>query len=136
MAQMKTHRAMPVLQVRDVLASEAFYARAGFSSHGTFGDPPAFCIVQRGEVTLALDKSEDGPIPGNQWWAAYIYVEDAEALRTEFLDHGLEPTEMHRPTEYGCIDFDLIDPDGHRIAFGQALNPEPGPGLHDDPGRG
>lgn len=133
---MKTLRVMPTLQVSDVAASVAFYERLGFESHGYWGDPPEFCIVQRGDVTLGLDLSRDGSIPLNQWWAMYIYVEDAEALRTEFLGHGLEPTEMHRPTHYGCIDFDIVDPDGHRLAFGQALNPEPGPGLGHERGRG
>lgn len=133
---MKTVRAMPVLQVRDVAASTAFYARLGFASHGAHGDPPAFNIVQRGDVTLALDLARDGTIPVNQWWAAYIYVEDAEGLRAEFVAQGLEPTEINRPQEYGCIDFDIVDPDGHRIAFGQSLNPVPGPGLDDDRGRG
>jgi len=133
---MKTLRVMPTLQVSDVAASAAFYERLGFASHGFWGDPPEFCIVQRGEVTLGLDRSRDGSIPLNQWWAMYIYVEDAEALRAEFLDLGLEPTEMHRPKHYGCIDFDVVDPDGHRLAFGQALNPVPGPGLGDERGRG
>ncbi|MEM6661405.1 MAG: hypothetical protein AAF666_04415 [Pseudomonadota bacterium] len=133
---MTTHRSMPVLQVRDTKVAEAFYGRAGFASHGIFGDPPAFCIVQRGDVTLGLDRSEDGTVPLNQWWAAYLYVEDAEALRAEFIEQGLEPTEMNRPTEYGCVDFDLIDPDGHRIAFGQSLMPDPAPGLSTERGRG
>jgi predicted enzyme related to lactoylglutathione lyase len=124
-----TLRAMPVLQVSDVALSAAFYERLGFSSLGSWGDPPGFCIVQRGDVTLALDRSRSGEIPRNQWWAAYVYVDDAEALRSEMAQAGLEPTAMHRPEDYGCIDFDVVDPDGHRIAFGQALNPVPGPGL-------
>lgn len=133
---MKTLRAMPVLEVSDVARSEAFYERLGFASHGTWGDPPGFCIIQRGEVTLALDRSGSGKPPLNQWWAAYIYVEDAEALRAEFAAEGLAPTKMHHPDSYGCIDFDIVDPDGHRLAFGQALNPDPGPGLDHDGGRG
>ena len=132
---MATLRAMPVLQVTDVDRSVAFYGQLGFASHGTWGDPPAFCIVQRGDVTLALDRGEGQP-PVNQWWAAYIYVEDAEALQAEFDALNVQTTQMHRPTEYGCIDFDVVDPDGHRIAFGQSLNPVPGPGLDTDRGRG
>ena len=132
---MKTIRAMPVLQVSDVSASVAHYERLGFSSHGAWNDPPDFAIIQRGDVTLALDRGEGAP-PTNQWWAAYIYVEDAESLRRELLAEGLSPTEMHRPEYYGCIDFDVIDPDGHRIAFGQALDPTPGPGLTEDRGLG
>ena len=125
-------RAMPVLQVTDVDRSVDFYARLGFFSHGTWGEPPEFAIVQRGLVTLALDKGE-GPPPLNHWWAAYVYIEDAEALRETFAQAGIAVTEMHRPTHYGCIDFDVVDPDGHRIAFGQALNPVPGPGLGEPP---
>lgn len=132
---MATLRAMPVLQVTDVDRSVAFYGQLGFASHGTWGAPPAFCIVQRGDVTLALDRGEGQP-PVNQWWAAYIYVEDAEALQAEFDALNVQTTQMHRPTEYGCIDFDVVDPDGHRIAFGQSLNPVPGPGLDTDRGRG
>jgi hypothetical protein len=41
-------RSAAVLQVTDVKRSEAFYVdRLGFRSHGTWGDPPDFCIVQR-----------------------------------------------------------------------------------------
>lgn len=132
---MTTLRAMPVLQVTDVSASEAFYARLGFASHGAWGDPPSFAIVQRGDVTLALDQG-DAPAPVNQWWAAYVYVDNVEALREEFQNSGFSPTELHHPEHYGCIDFDIVDPDGHRIAFGQALNPVPGPGLSNDRGQG
>ena len=135
---MATLRVMPVLQVRDVSCSMAFYERLGFSSHGSWGEPALFAIVQRGDVTLALDRArQDDPIPVNQWWAAYVYVDDARALREEFVALGLpDMTEMHHPEHYGCIDFDVVDPDGHRIAFGQSLHPVPGPGLDDDRGRG
>lgn len=135
---MATLRSMPVLQVRDVARSSAFYEKLGFASHGVWGDPPLFAIIQRGDVTLALDRArQNGPIPLNQRWAAYIYVDDAKALRDEFAALDLpELTEMHFPDDYGCIDFDVVDPDGHRIAFGQSLHPVPGPGLNDDRGRG
>ena len=128
---------MPVLQVRDVAASEAFYGKLGFASHGSWGDPPAFCIVQRGEVTLALDRSGNGEVPANQYWAAYVYVSDVDALHAEFSALELpEVTSIRRGNEYGCEDFDIVDPDGHRLGFGQSLNPEPGPGLCDERGRG
>ena len=133
---MSFHRAMPILNVRDIAESLRFYEKLGFESHGFWGDPPGFCIIQRGDVTLALDRKDAQDMPVNQWWACYIYVGDAEALMTEFNEHGVETTEMHRPPHYGCIDFDVIDPDGHRIAFGQSLNPVPGPGLNDERGRG
>ncbi len=84
-------RGMPVLQVADVARSEAFYRDAlGFRSHGSWGDPPAFAIVQRGRVTIALDCSRGGaPVPDNQYWAAYLYIEDADALAEEFRRRGV-----------------------------------------------
>ncbi|MEM8728555.1 MAG: hypothetical protein AAGF79_01460 [Pseudomonadota bacterium] len=134
---MTMRRAMPVLQVRDVAASEAFYLTLGFDSHGIWGDPPAFCIMQRGEVTLALDRGRDGEVSCNQWWAAYIYIDDVAALHSEFAALDLpELTEIRRDNPYGCDDFDVVDIDGHRLAFGQSLNPEPGPGLETGRGRG
>lgn len=127
---MMTHRAMPVLQVRDVVASEAFYRQLGFDSHGPWGDPPAFTIMQRGDVTLALDRARDGVVRPNQWWAAYVYVSDVDALHAEFARLDLpELTGVRRDNPYGCADFDVVDIDGHRIAFGQSLAPDPGPGL-------
>ncbi|MFN3144772.1 MAG: VOC family protein [Paracoccaceae bacterium] len=115
---MRLERAMPVLQVRDVAVSAAFYERLGFGA-SLWGDGPDFAILTRGGVTLGLDRARDGTVPMNQWWAAYVYTDDVEALRAEFAAAGVAPTEMHRPTGYGCDDFDVIDPDGHRIAFGQ-----------------
>lgn len=134
---MSTLRAMPVLDVSDVNASTAFYERAGFSSNGVWGNPASFGIVQRGDVTLGLslaDRSQ--PVPVNHGWAAYIYTDDVTGLHKEFAEADLSPSEIRRPEHYGCDDFDVRDPDGHMIAFGQARTPEPGPGLSHDRGRG
>ena len=132
---MQTHRAMPILEVSDVDASVAYYQRLGFANGGVWGDPSNFAIVQRGDVTLGLRK-RDGTIPVQEWWAAYIYVDDAKALHREFEAAGLDPAELKNPTDYGCIDFDIIDPDGHRLAFGQDLDPKFGAGLGPNKGAG
>lgn len=131
-------RCMPVLQVADVKRSMAFYCdRLGFISNGTWGDGPNFAIVQFGRVTIALDRSQgDGPIPVNQYWAAYLYVEDADALSARFREHGVEILRGPEDTFYGSRDFDIRDPDGHILAFGHDLEPdEQEPGLVDDEGR-
>ena len=135
------NRAMPVLQVHNVTASTAFYCdKLGFASHGfwTDEDPdrPEFCIVQRGDVTLALDRARDGSVPLNQYWAAYVYVEDADALHAELAGLGVDIVEPPRDTGYGLREFTLRDPDGHLIAFAHdAVRHEPfGNGL--GPARG
>ncbi len=125
-------RSMTVLQVADIKTSEAFYCeKLGFQSHGTWGDGPDFCIVQRGKVTIALDRSRaEVPVPNNQYWAAYIYAEDADALHAEFKGKGVEIVRELENTFYGLRDFDVRDPDGHLLAFGHDLEPgEAAPGL-------
>ena len=124
-------RAMPVLQVADVGRSERFYCdKLGFVSHGSWGEGPEFCIVQSGRVTLALDRARDGSVPLNQYWAAYVYVEDADALCAEARAQGVAIVRGPEDAPYGLRDFDIRDPDGHIIAFGHDLSPgAAGPGL-------
>ena len=125
-------RAMPVLEVRDVVASATFYEKKlGFDAGQIYGDPPAFCIVGRGTVTVALDQSREADrAPQNQYWAAHVYVADANALCAQYRANGVEIVREPEDTFYGCRDFDVRDLDGHLIAFGQDLQPsEAGPGL-------
>ncbi|MEL7182900.1 MAG: VOC family protein [Pseudomonadota bacterium] len=133
---MSTLRAMPLLEVTDVTRAAAFYGRLGFANHGAWDDGGVaqFTIMQRGDVTLGLTLA-DTPAR-NTWWATYIYVSDVAALHAEFTALGIEVTPINHPDHYACDDFDVVDPDGHRIAFGQARAPKPGPGLGDDRGRG
>lgn len=133
---MAFQRAMPILEVRNVDRAVRFWARAGFATHGTWEDngTPSFAIVQRGAITLGLTR-RDAPAT-NAWWAAYLYVDNLADLHAEYAAAGLCPTQIHRAKDYGCDDFDLICPDGHRIAFGQDRAPEPGPGLSGDNGKG
>lgn len=126
-------RSSTILQVSDVVASEAFYReKLGFDPGNFWGDPPCFCIVGHGRVTLFLDQTrEEGTqAPVNQYWAAYTYIDDADAYHAELKSRGVDIVRPPEDTEYGCRDFDVKDPDGHIIAFSHDLTPGPqGPGL-------
>ncbi len=84
-------------------------------------------------MTFALDRTQDGgSVPVNQYWAAYVYVEDADALCAEYRGKGVEIVRGPEDTFYGSRDFDIRDPDGHLIAFGHDLGPNATePGLMD-----
>ena len=122
---------MPVLPVRDVVAAADFYEGLGFDRGRLWGDPPAFCIMGLGTVTLALQKNETPKArDASRYWSAYVYVEDAVSLHRQFKDGGGDVSDLRRDTPYGCDDFDLTDPDGNTFAFGQDMQPGPlGPGL-------
>ena len=134
---MKTFRAMPVMQVSDLTVSIEFYNRLGFATNGIWDEPPAFAILQRGEVSIALQLLRAEKMPVNTHLAAYIYINDAEAVHKEFQAAGIEIARPPEEAFYGCLDFDVADPDGHLLAFGQDLESEPhGPGLSADKGNG
>lgn len=134
---MKTLRAMPVLQVSDLIASVEFYNRLGFATNGIWGEPATFAIVQRGDASIALQLLRADKIPVNTHWAAYVYVDNAEAVHQEFKAASIEIARASEEAFYGCLDFDVADPDGHLLAFGQDLDAEPhGPGLGPGKGKG
>ena len=130
-------RAMPVLETADLTRALAFYKdKLGFSA-STWGEPPCFAIVQRGTTTIALNLVTDAPpAVSRRTWAAYLYVADVDALHAELTGLGvaLEGPPENRP--YPCREIAVDDPDGHIIAFGQDLAPDPlGPGLSPRVGR-
>ena len=123
-------RTMTVLNVSDVSASIRFYEKMGFVSHGIWDDPKiGFAIIQRGQVSIGLDGTPNRNKGRAAWWTAYIYVEDARAVFQEFQKAGVPVDEFRDQNAYGCLDFDVVDPDGYRLAFGQDLDPTNGPGL-------
>jgi len=70
------------------------------------------------------------PIPLNQYWAAYIYVDDIATLEAQFRGRGVEIVRGPETAPYGLKESDVRDPDGHIIGFAEDLKPGPdGPGL-------
>ena len=110
-----------VLEVRSVAASEAFYReKLGFGPGSFAGDPPCFCIVRRDDVSIFLDQSDrPRPAPLNQYWAAYLYVDDVDALAAELTARGVAVIRGPVDQPYGCREIDIRDPDGHIIGIGQ-----------------
>lgn len=125
-------RAMPVLEVVDMAASLAFYKdKLGFAAD-TWGDPASFAIVQRGRVTLALALAlvAAPAAVSRRTWAAYVYVDDVDALFAELSALGVAIPHPPTTRPYNCREILADDPDGHMIAFGQVLAPDAaGPGL-------
>ena len=111
------------IEVKDVAASEAFYReKLEFNPGKFYGEPPTFCIVRRDKVTIFLDKVRTPhPIPLNQYWALYIYVDDVDTIYAELQKRGVPIERAIEDQDYGCRDFDIRDPDGHLIGFGQDL---------------
>lgn len=128
---MKPWSVAPCLLVDDVVATAAYYRdKLGFTYERIWGDPPAFCMVERRGVVIMLNQPEGktGAMRPNrlaeregEMWDAYVWVDDADALVAEYESRGVTITRPICDQPYGCRDFDVEDCNGYRICFGHPL---------------
>jgi len=119
----------PFFLVDDVIATANFYRdKLGFRFDRFWGDPPGFCMVRRGGITIMLKQTEAPGVmrPNNALedeghWDAYIWVNAADPLFAEFQAKGVTIARAICDQPYGCRDFDVLDCNGYRLCFGQDL---------------
>lgn len=138
---------IPMLGVDDVAASRKFYCDAlGFRCLNEMEwegrlcwcvltpdpdwkcDPPA-----RGEIMLtAVERSclKGDPRPGRKGLYFYFYPDNVVALHTSLRERGYQVSEL-RVTFYQMKEFELEDPDGYQLWFGQETNEPPTPCEHE-----
>jgi uncharacterized glyoxalase superfamily protein PhnB len=120
----------PYFIVDDVVATADYYRdKLGFGYDRFWGDPPAFCMVKRNGVVIMLSQVEEAGAmrpnrladPEGGAWDAYVWVEDADALRAEFRARGVTIARELCDQPYGCRDFDVEDCNGFRLCFGHDI---------------
>ena len=122
---------VPMLMCNDVQASIRFYTDVlGFEVTGRMDDVGAtgFASLGNGKAAVMLaspssyilpGKKVDGRFPQSHY---YFYVSDAEGLRQSIVEAGWEATECV-DRFYDIKEFELVDPDGHVLVFGQDITP-------------
>jgi len=118
----------PVLLVSDVSASAEWYRdKLGFHYDKLWGDPPAFCILERDNFNLMLSQVKVKSDIKPHWkivekvWNVYFWVNDVELIYNEFIKSGATIDYTLYVTPYNVKEFGINDPDGYDIAFGQVL---------------
>jgi hypothetical protein len=117
-------RVSPVFPVRDVRAALTHYGMLGFEVNA-YGEKhakdPIYGFVKRGsvEIHLALTPNHD---PRASSSAAYVYVEDADALYDEWRAAGVAGR-LDAPidTPYRLRELVHVDPDGNLLRVGSEL---------------
>ena len=108
---------VPVLHVEDAARAVAWYARLGFVKEWEHQFEPGFPVVA--EVTrdgLSLFLTEhagDCQVDG----AAYIFVDDVDALYREITARGVSVLEPPEDAPWGGREMSVLDPDGNRLRF-------------------
>jgi len=85
----------PVFFTMDIPATLAYYTgKLGFACLGTWQDPPVYAIVARDQQVIHFRCAQPPTAnPGkyrDELLDAYLFVEDADALYTEYAAQGVE----------------------------------------------
>jgi len=128
MTRSKIIGSAPILLVKDIVLSANYYRdKIGFTYDKLWGEPPKFCILNRGDFSLMLCQVEDRKsiVPHykvvENMWNVYFWVDDAKSLYRELKNNGAIIDYHLTEKEYGCLEFGVQDLDGYDIAFGQDL---------------
>lgn len=109
--------AEPQLLVADMQAALDHYARLGFTTAFTWGEPAFYAQVARGEARLNLRLAEEND---TDVLAATITTDDVEGLFREFEAAGVAFHQPLRTEAWGARTFIVADPDGGLILFAGA----------------
>ena len=106
----------PRLPVPDVAMALAFYIdQLGFSLGWKWGDPPTHANACRDSIAIDLIASSATRIGTAM---AYVQVVGIDAYFAELKGRGVELSDLDNRA-YGMRDFEIVDPFGNRLAFGE-----------------
>jgi predicted enzyme related to lactoylglutathione lyase len=113
------HEAATLFVVQDVLRSVEHYRDVlGFSLAFTYGEPTFCAGVERDNVAIHLQAaSETKRQPGHG--AINVFVTGVDALYQELKSKGARTMEEPADRPNGMRNFDIIDPDGNQLCFGE-----------------
>jgi hypothetical protein len=132
-----------MLAVRDLPETMAFDGCLGFEVVATFGGsqaasageqvtpprPPVWCMLKRDSVRPMFNHPGPGietelPARAKDFQIFYLYPDDVHALHAEWQAAGIEVGGL-RVTSYGMREFELRDPDGYWLWFGESTADPP-----------
>lgn len=115
----------PILCVKDIPLTIAFYEKLGFKKQLAMSGPDgmmAFVFVCLGkDVTIGLNRSSE--VPRTPHVDFMVYVPEGEQLDTYYnraRARGITIAEELKTEDWGDRAFTVIDPNGYRIVLAQA----------------
>jgi uncharacterized glyoxalase superfamily protein PhnB len=110
--------ATATLRAGDVTALAEWYRdKLGFAISMSWGEPAEYARVQRDAVELAIGRLDARFGPSS----VYAIVSGVDALYAEFVSRGVTIARPISNAPYRMRDFDLFDPEGNRICFGEPI---------------
>lgn len=119
---MKMTRLIPMLPVRSMPASVAFFRKLGFSVEQK-NDGWRWAMLCFGECRLMVDESINVHPVLPRTSVIYLYPDDVAGYHQQLRDSGLDVPDLEE-SFYGMTEFRIDDPDGNRLWIGQSRSPE------------
>ena len=119
---MKMSRLIPMLPVRSMPASVAFYQKLGFDIEQR-NDEWGWAMLRFDECRLMVDQSINAHPGIPRCSVLYLYPDDIAAYHQQARKQGLAVPELET-TFYGMTEFRIDDPDGNRLWIGQDTSKE------------
>ena len=122
----KLRNSTTVFLVGNIEPTMEWYKQLGFEPEYY---PPGFAILRRDNVEIFLQQKKGYVAPDDpgrrerEAWNVYIVADNAKALYAEYS--ALPGVRITRPLcqqEYGMMEFDVTDLNGHRLVFAQPLH--------------
>lgn len=113
----------PVFPVRDVAVALEHYRRLGFEADAydeSDACGPIYGFVKRDSIEIHLARVSDLD-PKTNTSACYLYIDDADALYSEWSRVVGGRTVAPTDTEYGLRELAHVDPDGNLMRVGASI---------------
>ena len=115
---MKLTRLIPMLPVRSMPDSIAFYQKLGFTVENR-NDSWGWAMLRQDECRIMLDQSINTHPHAPRSGILYLYPDDIVAYHAQVRAAGIAIPDLE-VTFYGLTEFRLEDPDGNRLWIGKA----------------
>jgi catechol 2,3-dioxygenase-like lactoylglutathione lyase family enzyme len=108
-----------VLHVRDMARALAFYRdKLGFTVSFSWDEPPQYVCLCLGDAAIHLNSYVPPAGPSH----VCVFCKGIDAFYARLVARGVNITEPIADRAYGMRDFNVTDPDGHCIVFGQGIS--------------
>jgi catechol 2,3-dioxygenase-like lactoylglutathione lyase family enzyme len=114
---MKMNRIIPMLPVKNMPASVAFYQKLGFSVEQR-NDGWRWAMLRFDECRLMVDESINGHPGMPRMGVLYLYPDDVAQYHQQVRNNGIAIPDLET-SFYGMTEFRIDDPDGNRLWIGQ-----------------